>query len=290
MPRTCVCVVCFLGVTIAVLRPTIWFGNVGVPALGSPTTAPARVRLDMQTISSDVAQRADGASADKDRTISRPDLGLHLYATWCSNKTASYVCTADHVPIVMVRSRCCGACLCRRPVLALARFLVVSPVLGRPFLRMRWSECRALACAWFVSWASQLLFCDRPSGSGMSVCLRWAVRPRRLLAFDSTCKLSPAPSRSAWMCGWSLGRQKPDNLQTRPRTAFACYVVQQQNGIVRLHRRPRFRSSWCDSRRCMGVVIGAGVSMQTTRPCTCAVPPCAACPWTSIFAYALKMI
>ena len=139
MPRTCVRVVCFLGVTIAVLRPTIWFGNVGVPALGSPTTAPARVRLDMQTISSAVAQRADGASADKDRTISRPDLGLHLHATWCSNKTASYVCTADHVPIVMVRSRCCGAwssvraCLCRRPVLALARFLVVSPVLDVHF-------------------------------------------------------------------------------------------------------------------------------------------------------------
>ena len=68
--------------------------------------------------------------------------------------------------------------------------------------------------------------------------------------------------------------------------AFACYVVQQQNGIVRLHRRPRSdRHGALQMLR--GVVIGAGVSMQTTRPCTCAVPRCVACPWTSIFAYAL---
>ena len=190
----------------------------------------------------------DGASADKDRTISRPDLGLHLHATWCSNKTASYVCTADHVPIVMVRSRCCGAwssvraCLCRRPVLALARFLVVSPVLERPFLRMRWSECRALACAWFVSWASQLLFCVRPSGSGMSVCLRWAVRPRRLLAFDSTCKLSPAPSRSA--------RMEPRQTKTgqSPDQTRNC-VCMLRGAATKRHRTfappTTFRSSWC---------------------------------------------
>ena len=120
-------------------------------------------------------------------------------------------------------------------------------------------------------------FAIRPSGSGMSICLHWAVRPRRLLAFDSTCKLSPAPSCSARMCGWSLGRQRPDNLQTRPRIASACYVVQQQNGIVRLHRRPRSdRHGALQMLR--GVVIGAGVSMQTTRPCTCAVPRCVACP------------
>ena len=62
--------------------------------------------------------------------------------------------------------------------------------------------------------------------------------------------------------------------------------VQQQNGIVRLHRRPRSdRHGALQMLR--GVVIGAGVSMQTTRPCTCAVPRCAACPRTSIFACAL---